>query len=107
MICGHTTAEPVVSYVPLSCVPPCRCFGLSPATEKLWNCSVDNPLFRLNRCFGTRESNCLHAVICEPESPRSSHWYETSLKSPLDRTMPPSDPEKNMYGLSGCVTSAW
>src|SRR5215471_1587286 len=47
MICGHVTAEPRVSNVPLSCVPPCKCLGLSGATERLWNWSVDRVLFML------------------------------------------------------------
>src|SRR5438552_6897369 len=94
MICGHTTAEPVVSNVPLSCVPPCRCLELSAATERLWNCRVERPLFRLYRYEGTAESICWHVARSSPLSPRGlPHCDEMSVKIPLDRTNPPSEPK--------------
>src|SRR5438552_19029348 len=98
MICGHTTAEPVVSNVPLSWVPPCRCLELSAATERLWNCSVESPLFRLYRKVGTRDSNCWQSARSPPLSPRLVHCEEISAKLPLERIRPPSEPSKNRPG---------
>src|SRR4029453_14967248 len=106
MICGQTTADPVVSNVPLSCVPPIRFLESNGLTDRLWNCSVDRPLFKLNRCEGTRESSCWHNVKPFPVRPRAAHCAETSVKSPLERMSPPSEPSKNKYGLPGCVTIA-
>src|SRR6187551_2929362 len=54
----HTTLDPVVDHVPLSCVPPMMFFGSCGLTEKLWNWSVDSPLFRLKMYDGTRERSC-------------------------------------------------
>src|SRR5690348_15147699 len=93
MICGHVVGEPYVSHVPLSCVPPWRCFGLSGATDRLWNCSVDRPSFRLDRRVGTAESNCLQSALLVAPSGRPSHCDEMSAKLPLVLTRPPSDPK--------------
>src|SRR6516164_317872 len=107
MICGHTTAEPVVSKVPLSCVPPCRCFGLSGATDRLWNCNVESPLFRLNKREGTLDSSCWQSARFAPLSPRYVvHCDEISEKLPLERMSPPSEPSKNRPGFVGLTTSA-
>src|SRR5215510_6015275 len=106
MICGQTTYPPVVSNVPLSCVPPIRFFGSNRLTERLWNCSVESRLFRLYRYVGTRESSCWQSVSPPPESPRAAHWDETSAKAPLERIRPPSEPSKNILGLLGLTTSA-
>src|SRR5262245_1689984 len=105
MICGQTTAEPVVSNVPLSCVPPCRCLGLSEATDRLWNCSVDRPLFMLNRCDGTAESSCWHSARFAPLMPRELHCEEMLVKFPLERMRPPSPP-KIAASVPGISTTA-
>src|SRR5215213_5222380 len=111
MICGQTTDEPVVSNVPLSCVPPWRCFGLSAATDRLWNCSVERPLFRSYSCVGTAESSCLQRAMLVGPSGRVSHCPEMSAKLPLVRTRPPSEPKiaESVPGIatmacsSGCI----
>src|SRR4029453_11878760 len=43
----HTTPEPPVENVPLSCVPPIRFFGSAGFPERLWNCRVESPCLRL------------------------------------------------------------
>src|SRR5262245_28892535 len=73
MIWGQTTAEPFVSSVPLSCVPPWRCLGLSGATERLWNWSVERPSFRLDNWVGIRESSCWQSARSSPLNPRDEH----------------------------------
>src|SRR5436190_13752809 len=111
MIFGQVTAELLVSNVPLSCVPPWRCFGLSAATDRLWNCNVERPLFRLYSCVGTAESSCLHRAMLTGPSGRLSHCPEMSAKLPLVRTRPPSEPKiaESVPGIatiacsSGCI----
>src|SRR6266540_4245748 len=105
MICGQTTEEPYVSNVPLSCVPPCRCFGLSGATERLWNWSVESDLFMLYRYVGTAERSCWQSARFAPLSPRAAHCDEMSAKLPLDRISPPSVP-KIAASLPGISTIA-
>src|SRR5439155_26490460 len=98
MICGQTFVDPVVSNVPLSCVPPIRFFGSNALTDRLWNCSVESVLFRSNRNVGTRESNCWQSVKFPSVRPRDAHSEEMSAKAPLDRIKPPSEPSKNIAG---------
>src|SRR5215510_10717006 len=102
MIWGQTTAEPVVSSVPLSCVPPWTCFGLSGATERLWNWSVESPLFRLKSFEGTADSNCRHVARLKGLRGRLLHCGEMSENVPLDRTSPPSEPKiaESVPGIS-------
>ncbi len=102
----QTVPDPVVDQVPLSCVPPMMFFGSCGFTEKLWNCRVESPLLRLKSCVGTRDSSCWHVARSAAFSPRSAHWAETSAKSPLVRTMPPSEP-KNVMLLPGTDAIAW
>ena len=60
--------------VPLSCVPPCRRFcGRCALTDRLWNCSVDRPLFMLTSWFGTRLSRLLQKAMSAAFRPRVSH----------------------------------
>src|SRR5262245_17397773 len=110
-ICGQTCAEPYVSNVPLSWVPPWRCFGLYAATERLWNCSVESPLLTSTRTVGTADSNCLHSARLAPVSGRESHCDEMSAKSPLDRMRPPSPPKIAAFepGIStmACESGCW
>src|SRR2546425_4055739 len=107
MIGGQTTFEPVYSNVPLSCVPPMRpVVGANGLIDRLWNWSVDSPLFRLNRYVGTRDSSCLQSARLVGPSGRLSHCDEMSAKSPLDFIRPPSEPSKNKPGLFGATTSA-
>src|SRR5438552_11529384 len=106
MICGHTTAEPVVSNVPLSCVPPCRCLESSAATERLWNCKVESPLFRLERWLGTCDKSCWQSARSSPLSPRGLvHCAEMFANAPSERTRPPSEPSKKRPGLPGLTTN--
>src|SRR6266542_3729897 len=111
MICGQTTDEPVVSNVPLSCVPPCRCFASSAATDRLWNWSVESPLFMLYRYDGTADSSCWQSVRPEPVRPRSVHCDEMSANSPLERISPPSVPKiaALVPGIStmACESGCW
>src|SRR4051812_35906096 len=106
IVIGHTTPEPPVSQVPLSCVPPWMFFGSVGLTEKLWNWSVDSPLFRLVSFPGTRDSSCWQSARLAPVSPRVAHSAEVSTNSPLERTRPPSEPKKATFGFDGTVTIA-
>src|SRR5262245_3321545 len=106
MICGQVTAEPFVSSVPLSCVPPWMCFGLSGATERLWNWSVESPLLRVKRCEGTADSNCWHVARLIGPRGRLLHCGEMSENVPLDRTSPPSEPKMAPF-VPGISTIAW
>src|SRR6266702_466235 len=107
MICGQVREVLDLSNVPLSCVPPCRCAALSAATDRLWNCKVESPVFKLWRKVGTLESNWSQRAKSVPLSPRGvAHWDEMSAKLPLDRMSPPSEPSKKRAGLVGLTTSA-
>src|SRR4051812_47224434 len=104
MVCGHTTEEPMVSKVPLSCVPPCTSFGLAGFTDKLWNCKVFRPLLRLVHRDGTADSSHLHCCRSDPLRPRLSQRAEVSLNVPSDRMTPPSEPSQTCSGLFGLAT---
>src|SRR5438874_2798675 len=106
MVCGHVTEEPVVSNVPLSCVPPCTSFAFAGLTDRLWNCKVCRPLFRLVHVVGARAKSCLQRLSAGSESPRPSQRLEMSVNVPSDRIRPPSEPSKNWLGLFGLVTNA-
>ena len=49
---------PLGSQVPLSCVPPIKSFESKGLTDRLWNWSVERPLFRPVSSVGTRDSSC-------------------------------------------------
>src|SRR5215469_7750352 len=97
----------VNDHVPLSCEPPIRsvfgCFGLS---VRLWNWMVAMPAFRLRICVGTALSQLWQSTRSEPVRPRLAHPADTSLKSPLVRTNPPSEPRKAILGLPGAKARA-
>src|SRR5213595_1696958 len=95
MVCGHVTDEPVVSNVPLSCVPPCTFFAFAGFTDRLWNCKVWSPLFKLVYSVGARDRSCLHRLSAGSASPRPSQRLEMSVNVPFDRIRPPSEPSKN------------
>src|SRR5215208_5639999 len=90
IVIGQTTLEPPYSNVPLSCVPPMRFFGSVGFADRLWNWSVERPLFRLVSVVGTRDSSCWHSARFAPVTPRVAQSPEVSAKSPLERTRPPS-----------------
>ncbi len=106
IVCGHVVVEPCVSNVPLSCVPPWMFFELRGFTERLWNCSVWRPLFRLVYVLGTADSSCWQRVSSEPTSPRPEHRLEALASVPLDSIRPPSEPSQYCSGLFGFVISA-
>src|SRR3954453_23650141 len=107
MICGQTTREPLYWNVPLSYVPPwSRLCGRCALADKLWNCSVDRPLFMFTSWFGTRFSRLLQYAVLAAFIPRVSHFADTSAKLPSERTTPPSEPVMNCRGLPGTVTIA-
>src|SRR6266446_7507017 len=95
IVCGQVTAEPVVSNVPLSCVPPCTSFAFAGFTERLWNWRVCSPLFRLVQVVGARDKSCLQRLSDGSERPRPSQRPEISVNVPSDRIRPPSEPSKN------------
>src|SRR5919108_2876554 len=97
--------DPYVSNVPLSCVPPCTCLKLSAATDTLWNCKVESPLLRLYKFAGTRERSCWHRAKLAPARLRLAHCAEISVKVPVERIKPPSEPAKNKSGLLGLTTN--
>ena len=104
---GPDIARPVVWKVPLSCVPPWRRFcGRCALTDRLWNCSVDSPLFMLTSLFATRASSRLHKAVSDSSRSRVVALAETSPNLPSDRTTPPSEPVMNCSGLPGTVTIA-
>src|SRR5205814_9353172 len=99
--------EPLYWNVPLACVPPCRRLdGFCRLAERLWNCSVDSPLFMLTSWFATLLSKLLHSAVSAAFSPRVSHLYEMSTRLPSERTTPPSEPTMNCSGLPGTATIA-
>src|ERR687888_2710936 len=105
MICGHTSDEPRNSKVPLSCVPPIRLFcGCLGSTDRLWNWSVESPLFMLLVFSGIRESIDLQNAVSAAFSPRLSHWADASTYWPFARTTPPSSPAIHCSGSPGIVT---
>src|SRR6266404_6717405 len=106
MVCGHVTDEPVVSKVPLSCVPPCTSFAFAGFTDRLWNCKVCRPLFRLVHDVGARDKSCWHRARLTRPSPRPPQRLEMSVNVPSDRIRPPSEPSKNWLGLFGFTTKA-
>src|SRR5262245_3002926 len=106
MVCGQTTLDPVVSNVPLSCVPPCTSFEFPGLTERLWNCSVCRPLFRLVYEPGAADSSCLHRLKFGSTRLRPSHLAEMSTSVPSERMSPPSSPSQYCSGLFGFTTSA-
>src|ERR1700737_4822635 len=106
IVCGHVTEEPVVSNVPLSCVPPCTFFGLAGFTDRLWNCRVCSPSFRLVHVVGARDKSCLQRLSAGSVRPRPSQRLEMSVNVPSDRIRPPSEPSKNWFGLFGFTTKA-
>src|SRR5256885_11060745 len=101
IVCGHVTDEPVVSKVPLSCVPPCTSFAFAGFTDRLWNCSVWSPLFRLVYEVGARDNSCLQRLRFGSIRFRPSQRLEMSVNVPSDRISPPSEPSKNWFGLFG------
>src|SRR4051812_2136675 len=105
-VCGQTTEEPLVSNVPLSCVPPCTFFEFAGFTDRCWNCSVCRPLFMFVYAPGTAESSDLHCGSCAAVRWRESHRADVSTRVPSDRIRPPSEPSMNWSGLPGMVTSA-
>ena len=64
IVFSHLVGLPGVCHVPLSCVPPCSTLTLNGLTERLWNCSVDSPLFMPVSLLGTRDSSCLQRASC-------------------------------------------
>src|SRR5512139_1537301 len=92
IVFSHLTGLPVDSHVPLSCVPPWTSFTLNGFTDRLWNWSVDSPLFMLSSFDGIAESICLQRSSAAPVKPLfgSSHQEERSTNSPLERITPPS-----------------
>src|SRR6266545_2979721 len=105
IVCGQTTFEPEVSNVPLSCVPPWTFFAFAGFTDRLWNCSVCRPLFRLVYAPGTADSSCLQRLRLGSVRPRPSQRDEMSTSVPSDRIRPPSEPSQNCSGLLGLTTS--
>src|SRR6266498_5489758 len=105
IVFSHVTVSPADCHVPLSCVPPCRSVTSCGLTERLWNWSVDRPLFRLVSFDGMRESSCLQRTSLSPLSPRlgSSHHEERSTNSPLERITPPSPASMNWNGSFGFI----
>src|SRR3954469_12719726 len=81
-VSGQTTLEPLVSNVPLSCVPPCTFFEFAGLTDRCWNCSVCSPLFMLVYAPGTAESSDLHWASAAPDSGRESHRDDVSTSVP-------------------------
>src|SRR5437879_6087310 len=70
--------------VPLSCVPPRISFkGFFRFTERLWNCSVTNPLFMLKICVGMAASHIRQSVRFVPVIPRLSQSADASANDPL------------------------
>ena len=106
IVCGQLSLPAVPSQVPLSCVPPCRCFGSRGSTETVLNCSVESPVFRLEICVGTIESAFWHATRLAGLSGRSVQSPEASAVVPLDLTTPPSEPSKKSFGFDGETTRA-
>src|SRR2546430_16803678 len=105
IVCGHVTEEPVVSNVPLSWVPPCTSLAFAGFTDRLWNCRVCRPLFRLVHVVGARDNSCLQRLSSVAERPpRPSQRLEISVNVPSDRIRPPSEPSKNWFGLFGFTT---
>src|SRR5713101_4194283 len=104
MVCVHFCGFPVDSQVPLSCVPPWTSLTLRGFTERLWNCSVLSPLFKLVSKVGTRERSCWQRAKAVADNPREFQLAETSAKDPLERMTPPSDDSQNWNGLFGLVT---
>src|SRR5262245_66632162 len=99
MICGHTLREPLYWNVPLSCVPPCSRFcGRWALTERLWNCSVDRPLFMFTSWLGTRPSRLLQSALSSALSPRVSHFAAVSATLPYERTTRPAEPALHWRG---------
>src|SRR5947209_19333721 len=101
--------------VPLSCEPPITsvlgCWGL---IARLWNCTVASPLFRLNISVGTAFNQLWQSVKSAPASPLLAQPPDASLKTPLVRTRPPSEPRKAISEFpgakaipcwSGCIPS--
>src|SRR5438477_12118887 len=81
-------------------------FTFAGFTDRLWNCSVLRPLFRLVSTLGTADSSCLQRVSPSPESPRESQRDDVSASVPLERITPPSEPSQNCSGLFGLTASA-
>src|SRR5882724_7671958 len=106
MVCGQVTLEPVVSNVPLSWVPPCTSFAFAGFTDRLWNCSVWSPLFRLVYDVGARDKSCLQRLSAGSIRLRPSQRLEMSVNVPSDRIRPPSEPSKYWFGLFGFTANA-
>src|SRR6266702_8083048 len=86
-------------HVPLSCEPPITSFfGCSGLTVRLWNWIVARPLFRLKTLVGMALSQCWQSTRSASLRPRLAQLLEASLKSPLVRTRPPSEPRKAISG---------
>src|SRR5262249_32200761 len=100
----------VPSHVPLSCVPPCRSDGFAGLIETLWNCSVDSPAFRVVSVVGIAFSMFVHAALLAAPRPRWLQSFvpfaEPSMRTPLERIRPPSEPSQNWSGFDGGVTIA-
>src|SRR5205807_10605009 len=106
IVCGHVTLEPVVSKVPLSWVPPCTSLAFAGFTDRLWNCSVWSPLFRLVYDVGARDKSCWQRARDAPLRPTRPQRLEMSVNVPSDRIRPPSEPSKYWFGLFGLTANA-
>src|SRR3954447_4742912 len=92
-VCGQTTLEPLVSKVPLSCVPPWTFFEFAGLTDRNMNWSVCRPLFRLVYEPGTAERSDLQVASEPPERRgRESQRDDVSTSVPSERMRPPSEP---------------
>src|SRR5579884_1229561 len=85
----------VVENVPLSCVPPIRSLrGFCGLYVTLWNWMVDRPAFKLKMRVGIADNHAWQSVRSVPLNPRLLQSLEESVKAPLVRTRPPSEPVK-------------
>ena len=75
-------------------------------TDRLWNCSVDRPAFRLVQVVGTLERSSWHFAMLIGPSGRESQSDDWSAKAPDERMTPPSEPSNTCVGLFGLTTSA-
>src|SRR4029078_2256045 len=78
IVFSHFDGFPCVCQVPLSCVPPWSRFELNGLTERLWDCSVGEPLLRDSSFVGTLDRSCWQRARVVPVIPRGAQNCDAS-----------------------------